>query len=1547
MILLFKLDIYCWAMNTSIDDMNIPKYVRIKLREESPSGTIVINIGEFLNSNSLVNYDKSNNANYNLNKKLSIVPSSLNLISEIPSVNRLFRLNKDTQSIHTTVIIDRDTLCSKNQLCCSNPAIKSNINRYLDASAQMFISNGGQTYKSYDSKTTEVCLIQFRVIFSTYYHHDFLGTDNYDQLDDIIEKMAYITIEVEILDINDNSPQFILPIASNTGNMPKSVTLLYNPVTVIEISIEESLALYSCIELPKALDLDSSRYDVTEYRMESLTQSDILQLKHKFPNSNIFVIDQSDLPFSLEQKYCSDSLLPNNIEVDINSAQQQTIEGFEPPVNNELLFPSLKLISHLDRETVEYYWIKLLAVDGTKYLESEMSNYPDIKSNKTATSSEHLLQIIKHTGTIMIRIHIIDVNDNIPNVPRTLNLDISEDAKVGTLVGRINGTDSDAGDNGRLHYRLMMDQTAISNFPFLVDSLTGSITVNKPLDADRLPQLNKHLRFKVQTSDFGKPVSYSSYTTVDVRINDVNDETPQIKVIDLKSRSSPPYPTVMENKAPGQLVAFATATDADFGPNGALSCRINNPKFKLEQIVMSASVSDTDSSNDINLYNFESLTSQSLKQSLNTLDFKVVTSTVLDRELSTIEAIEIMCIDQPLNSAMVRTGRTQFYVRILDENDNSPTFNINKFQLDVLENTPPDEIIFVFNATDPDYQNHLASENIFQFNEPTNQYIHHYQQRHHILGSQSTDKIKYSIDSHGQQYLRIDADTGILYSRVKIDKKIVDQIKFNITAMDNGHPPKNSTAEVLINIIDQNDHAPQFEKEIFYFNLSEDLPVNSIAAILVAHDDDFGKNAEVTYKIDDLQGNAIKTFRLDRNNGSLWLRTPLDREKLDSYVFKVVAFDHGIPKQSSSCQVHIKVIDVNDNAPKFVYPTHSNHTVFASVFTNPGIPLVKLTATDSDEGLNSQLSFYLLDESNEKNIFTIDPNNGELSLLPTVDPYNIGGRYQLKFEVRDAGTPSLSGYANINIILDRNSPHLPSINKGKYHQTNMNFMHSRSNYRLPVLKNDHEIIHETNREFNGIQSKQNVENSHIHESNYPQPMFSSSMNSNDKYHRKEKGIAMTNQKSPTQFSLEKMWIFVICLIAISTLIAFAFLVAITLARQKAATYELQQGSNHLTENFNPCHTEQCSSQFSVNTHRFTSADNCYSPTKFQTLEKSDHKINNNSSNCTIQDPNLYSAFVKYDTNTNSTTGSLHQLGFCNKEMSPINMDIQMHSKPMYNYSMPIAADSLQFPRRFHNSNKAENQPTDKWISLTHVQHSAPASPNDYFSQRYKTIDQYQINRNILNQKYELLQPNQYSTDEYNNNKNSLNQNLGNVLTKNDDMESSNSNVTTNVYQALKCLNNKPLLFVSPKGILKGCITELNGNLHNNHNNNNCNDVNFNNEKNNNNDIINHSSHSYKLDKQQQQQQITQINEHMHKLNDITYDIDNIEHLSTKVNKLLPDSINKSNELLSDIIQNLRDEHNQQLINKSKTEQNLLNIDNKCSSSNLTVTSLASHVSTFI
>ncbi|VDN08967.1 unnamed protein product [Dibothriocephalus latus] len=111
----------------------------------------------------------------------------------------------------------------------------------------------------------------------------------------------------------------------------------------------------------------------------------------------------------------------------------------------------------------------------------------------------------------------------------------------------------------------------------------------------------------------------------------------------------------------------------------------------------------------------------------------------------------------------------------------------------------------------------------------------------------------------------------------------------------------------------------------------------------------------------------------------------------------VYAVDRGIPRQTSYCRVEIAVTDVNDNAPKFVYPTQNNHTIHFSSWNSPEHPLVKLTAVDKDEGPNAEQVF-LIAEGNEKGIFQLDPQTGDLSLKPELELTSIQGRYQLKLE---------------------------------------------------------------------------------------------------------------------------------------------------------------------------------------------------------------------------------------------------------------------------------------------------------------------------------------------------------------------------------------------------------------------------------------------------------------------------------------------------------------------------------------------------------------------
>ncbi len=84
---------------------------------------------------------------------------------------------------------------------------------------------------------------------------------------------------------------------------------------------------------------------------------------------------------------------------------------------------------------------------------------------------------------------------------------------------------------------------------------------------------------------------------------------------------------------------------------------------------------------------------------------------------------------------------------------------------------------------------------------------------------------------------------------------------------------------------------------------------------MIALDEDFGNNARVSYKVEEssLQ-NVVGVFS---STGIIYLKERVDREVQDEFIVKIIATDHGLPALSSTATVHIKVMDENDNAPKF------------------------------------------------------------------------------------------------------------------------------------------------------------------------------------------------------------------------------------------------------------------------------------------------------------------------------------------------------------------------------------------------------------------------------------------------------------------------------------------------------------------------------------------------------------------------------------------------------------------------------------------------------
>uniref|UniRef100_A0A9J8ASU8 Protocadherin 1 gamma 31 n=1 Tax=Cyprinus carpio carpio TaxID=630221 RepID=A0A9J8ASU8_CYPCA len=283
----------------------------------------------------------------------------------------------------------------------------------------------------------------------------------------------------------------------------------------------------------------------------------------------------------------------------------------------------------------------------------------------------------------------------------------------------------------------------------------------------------------------------------------------------------------------------------------------------------------------------------------------------------------------------------------------------------------------------------------------------------------------YTRDS--TEYVELDRNTGLLLIREKMDReslcaKTTPCALHLQMILDN--PMEFYT--ITIEITDINDNAPSFQKKDFSFEISESAVAGAGFMLGGAFDADVGTN--------DLQSYSLKPtdkFRLELHNqadGSkhveMILEKPLDRETQSLFVLLLEAFDGGDPVLSGTVQIHITVLDNNDNAPVFT------QKVYKTTITEnapKGTVLTVVSASDADEGSNSVVTYYISDTVNKNlaDMFLINEKSGELILNGHID-YEKVNHYELNIQAKDQG--GLSNACKVIIdILDIND-NSPSIN---------------------------------------------------------------------------------------------------------------------------------------------------------------------------------------------------------------------------------------------------------------------------------------------------------------------------------------------------------------------------------------------------------------------------------------------------------------------------------------------------------------------------------------
>ena len=181
-----------------------------------------------------------------------------------------------------------------------------------------------------------------------------------------------------------------------------------------------------------------------------------------------------------------------------------------------------------------------------------------------------------------------------------------------------------------------------------------------------------------------------------------------------------------------------------------------------------------------------------------------------------------------------------------------------------------------------------------------------------------------------------------------------------------------------------NINPPTFNRELYNATIKENAPPGTLILHVHANDTDDGRNGEIFYSL--LGEKSVENLvAVDGASGKVFNLLTFDFETVEAHIFNVtlLASDNGFPQKSSVTIVQVTIVDENDNCPIFVEPTGNLRLDVVDI--KPGSVLTKVSATDLDNGVNSDISYSLSNNA----AFNIDSTTGVIMVTsnPTREEY--------------------------------------------------------------------------------------------------------------------------------------------------------------------------------------------------------------------------------------------------------------------------------------------------------------------------------------------------------------------------------------------------------------------------------------------------------------------------------------------------------------------------------------------------------------------------------
>ena len=183
-----------------------------------------------------------------------------------------------------------------------------------------------------------------------------------------------------------------------------------------------------------------------------------------------------------------------------------------------------------------------------------------------------------------------------------------------------------------------------------------------------------------------------------------------------------------------------------------------------------------------------------------------------------------------------------------------------------------------------------------------------------------------------------------------------------VLAFDGGVPKRSGSVNITISVLDVNDNAPAFTRELFNVTVGEDIAVNTPILRFTAQDPDSTQNGAVSFSFTSLTSQKIKDqFAVEQATGDLILIQPLDYEHENLIQFSVAATDHGVPSMQSQAMAVVYITDVNDNFPQ-IDITLAPMIQSISESIDVGSFIAHVSVSDRDEGRNGEVICDISDE---------------------------------------------------------------------------------------------------------------------------------------------------------------------------------------------------------------------------------------------------------------------------------------------------------------------------------------------------------------------------------------------------------------------------------------------------------------------------------------------------------------------------------------------------------------------------------------------------------